>query len=196
MSDDKKKEWQRIKEEAEREIDQQEIEAEENPETEEAASLEHLDYEELEEKLTLAEQKAHENWEQVVSLQAELVNVRRRAERDVENAHRYGVEKLISSLIPVLDSLEQALQLAEKDQNQGMKEGLELTIKLFLDVLEKSEVEQVNPHGATFDPQQHEAMSVVPSADVPANTVLEVFQKGYMLKGRVIRPARVIVSKK
>ncbi len=196
MTDEKKKEWQRIKEEAERELDMDETEAENASESEETASLEHLDYEELEEKLTLSEQKAHEHWEQVVSLQAELMNVRRRADRDVENAHRYGVEKLITSLLPVLDSLEQALQLAEKDGNQGMKEGLELTIKLFLDVLEKSEVEQINPHGQSFDPQHHEAMSAVPSADVPANTVLEVFQKGYKLNERVIRPARVIVSKK
>lgn len=195
MSDENKKDWQKIKDEVEQE-EYLEGQEEDVSEAGKAASLEHLDYEELEEKLTLAEQKAHEHWEQVVSLQAELVNVRRRADRDVENAHRYGVEKLITSLLPVLDSLEQALQLAEKDNNQGMKEGLELTIKLFLDVLEKSEVEQLNPHGETFDPQQHEAMSAVPSAEVPANTVLEVFQKGYRLNDRVIRPARVIVSKK
>ena len=158
-------------------------------------ALDHPSYLALEEKLTLAEQNAHENWEKSVRVMAELDNVRRRAEREVANAHRYGLEKLISSLLPVVDSLEQALQLAEKNADTSMHQGLELTMKLFIDVLEKQGVQQLDPLGENFDPQQHEAMSIQESADAPHNSILVVFQKGYRLSDRVIRPARVIVAK-
>ncbi|QDP73208.1 nucleotide exchange factor GrpE [Legionella israelensis] len=189
-----KKDWEKIKKESETKDAESTSSSKDIHDSEEVkASLEHPDYEALEEQLTLAEQKAHENWEKAVRAQAELDNVRKRAERDIENAHRYGMEKLITSLLPVLDSLEQALQMAEQDTS--MREGLELTMKLFLDVLEKTEVKQLNPEGDVFDPQLHEAMSIQESAEVPANTVLAVFQKGYKLSDRVIRPARVIVSK-
>lgn len=142
------------------------------------------------------EQQAHENWEKAVRAQAELDNVRRRAEREVANAHRYGVEKLITDLLPVIDSLEQALQLVINAQDESMKEGLELTLKLFMDVLKKFDVQQIDPAGAPFDPQVHEAMSMQAAPDAEPNTVLAVFQKGYKLSDRVIRPARVVVSKK
>lgn len=159
-------------------------------------SLDHPSYIELSEKLTLAEQQAHENWEKAVRAQAELDNVRRRAEREVANAHRYGVEKLISDLLPVIDSLEQALQLAVKAEDSSMREGLELTLKLFTDVLKKFEVQQIDPVGMPFDPQLHEAMSMQDAPGAEPNTVLAVFQKGYKLSDRVIRPARVVVAKK
>ncbi|OEH47813.1 Protein GrpE [Legionella parisiensis] len=159
-------------------------------------SLDHPSYVELSEKLTLAEQQAHENWEKAVRAQAELDNVRRRAEREVTNAHRYGVEKLITDLLPVIDSLEQALQLAVKAEDASMHEGLELTLKLFMDVLKKFDVQQIDPTGAPFDPQLHEAMSIQVAPDAEPNTVLTVFQKGYKLSDRVIRPARVVVAKK
>lgn len=158
-------------------------------------ALEHPSYESLEEQLTAAEQKAHENWEKAARAMAELENVRRRAERDVSNAHRYGVEKLLTSFLPVADSIEQALQLSEKEQNSSMHEGLELTMKLFLDVLEKNGVKQLNPLGEPFNPQEHEAMSMQEAEGAAPNTVLAVFQKGYKLHDRVIRPARVVVTK-
>ena len=126
---------------------------------------------------------------------AEVENIRRRAERDVANAHRYSLEKFVNSLLPVSDSLEQAIALAEKQGDMPLHEGLLLTMKLFLEALEKADVKQIDPTGAPFDPQQHEAMSIQPSTDVQPNTVLTVFQKGYLLSDRVIRPARVIVSK-
>lgn len=163
--------------------------------SQDASALDHPSYALLEEKLTIAEQQAHENWEKSVRALAELDNVRRRAERDVTNAHRYGLEKILNSLLPVLDSLEQALQLAVKSGDASMQEGLTLTIKLFVDVLAKYDVKQLDPQGAPFDPQQHEAMSIQPSDDFPPGTILTVFQKGYVLNDRVIRPARVIVSK-
>ena len=126
---------------------------------------------------------------------AELDNVRRRAERDVANSHRYGVEKLITSLIPVMDSLEQALQLADPTTQASMHEGLQLTMKLFLDVLKKNEVTQLDPVGEPFNPAFHEAMSMQEAPGAEPNSVLAVFQKGYQLHDRVIRPARVIVAK-
>ena len=196
MSDKAKKDWKKFKDDMvdengpETETPEVEDEGQESP-----SSLGHPSYPELEEKLTLAEQKAHDNWEKSVRAMAELDNVRRRAERDIASAHRFGLEKLITSLLPVVDSLQQAIQLADKHGDASMHEGLELTMKLFLDVLEKHDVEQLDPHGAPFDPQQHEAMSIQESADVPHNSVLAVFQKGYKLNDRVIRPARVIVAK-
>ncbi len=195
MSEKTHKDWKKFKETHEEQHEQEaEINDNDIDEPEENA-LDHLSYTELEEKLTLAEQQAHDNWEKSVRAMAELENVRRRAEREVGNAHRYGSEKLITSMLPVMDSLEEALRLADKNGDQGMHEGLELTMKLFLDVLEKNDVQQIDPDGAVFNPQEHEAMSMQISDAVPSNTVLVVFQKGYKLNDRIIRPARVIVSK-
>lgn len=198
MSEKIKKDWKKFKDDH---VEQDELQNEvgiaqddEQSDTD-ANSLEHLSYAELEEKLTLAEQQAHENWEKAVRAMAELDNVRRRAERDVANAHRFGLEKFINSLLPIMDSLEEALRLADNKGDKAMHEGLELTMKLFLGVLEKHDVQQLDPQGAVFDPQEHEAMSMQASTDVPTNTVLVVFQKGYKLNDRVIRPARVIVAK-
>ena len=159
-----------------------------------AGALDHPSYLALEEKLTLAEQQVHENWEKSVRALAELDNVRRRAERDVANAHRFSLEKFSEALLPVVDSLEQAIQLAEKEADASMREGLELTMKLFVGVLDKFDVKQLDPLGEVFDPQQHEAMAMQASPDAAPNTILMVFQKGYKLNDRVIRPARVIVA--
>ena len=195
MSDKIDKDWKKFKEEN-IELNEQDADIEEGEAFDiNHNALDHPSYLALEEKLTLAEQQVHENWEKSVRALAELDNVRRRSEREVANAHRYGLEKLISSLLPVVDSLEQALQLADKNADTAMHEGLELTMKLFLDVLEKHEVQQLDPQGEIFDPQQHEAMSIQESADAVPNSVLLVFQKGYKLNDRVIRPARVIVAK-
>ncbi|KTC83618.1 nucleotide exchange factor GrpE [Legionella cincinnatiensis] len=202
MSKKEKKDWHKFKEthlnEAQHSQDSEEESLEVTLDSLEPqeASLEHPNYAELSEKLTLTEQQAHENWEKAVRAQAELDNFRRRAEREIANAHRYGVEKLISSLLPVIDSLEQALQLAIKAEDTSMREGLELTLKLFVDALQKFEVQQIDPIGTPFDPQLHEAMSMQSAPDAEPNTVLAVFQKGYKLSDRVIRPARVVVSKK
>lgn len=191
----KSKDWHKFKEETEAQEMQDMEEVKEEDEAGGEPALEHPSYAGLEEKLTLAEQKSHENWEKAVRAMAELDNVRRRAERDVASAHRFGQEKLISSLLPVIDSLEQAIQLSEEKAEDSMHEGLLLTLKLFLDALSKAEVEVINPEGANFDPQEHEAMSMQEASGVQPHTVLTVFQKGYKLNDRVIRPARVIVAK-
>ncbi|MGQ3892241.1 nucleotide exchange factor GrpE [Legionella sp. CNM-4043-24] len=192
MSKESKKDWKQFKESNDHDTEFDGGEAEEHAAS---GALSHPAYAELEEKLTLAEQKAHENWEKSVRAVAELDNVRRRTERDIANAHRYGLEKIVSSLIPVADSLEQALQLAKNEDDSAMAEGLQLTFQLFLDALQKHGVTRIDPQGEAFNPQEHEAMSTQEVADVAPNTVVVVFQKGYKLSDRVVRPARVIVSK-
>lgn len=197
MSENKTKNWQKIKDDYDAIDHEDELfqDDEDDGEGDHAEALEQPSIGGLEEKLLLTEKQAHENWEKSVRALAELDNVRRRAERDVANAHRYGQEKLISSLLPVVDSFEQAVQMADKDANPAMYEGLQLTMKLFLDALEKQDVKQLDPLGEPFNPQEHEAMSM---QDVPGsapNSIIAVFQKGYKLNDRIIRPARVIIAK-
>lgn len=198
MSKENKKNWDKFKEENDIQNEEMDMGEEllEEAMPHKDAALDHPSYVALEEQLTLAEQKAHENWEKSVRAMAELDNVRRRMEREVANAHKYGMEKLVSALLPVVDSLEQAIQLAGKNADAAMHEGLELTMKLFVDVLQKFDVAQIDPMGESFDPQQHEAMSIQDAPGAAPNSVIAVFQKGYKLNDRVIRPARVIVSKR
>ncbi len=197
MSDKIKKDWKKFKDESTTELnhDMDELMDEAHVFDPDQGALSHPSYPDLEEKLTVAEKLAHENWEKSVRAMAELDNVRRRAERDVANAHRYSLEKFSVALLPIVDSLEHALQLANKEADVSMREGLELTMKLSLDVLKKFDIHQFDPTGDVFDPQQHEAMSMQESADAAPNTILMVFQKGYKLNDRVIRPARVVVAK-
>ncbi len=131
---------------------------------------------------------------------AEAENVRRRAERDVENAHKYALEKFASQLLPVADSLDKSAQAAaelgdEAPGAQALREGVELSLRLFLDTLERAGIEQVDPAGQTFDPTYHEAMSMVDAPDAAPNTVVHVLQKGYTLNGRLLRAAMVTVAK-
>lgn len=195
MSKHTKKNWHKIKEDSEREENTEhgftKDELDEEVALKEEVALDHLSHAALEEQLTLAEQKAHENWEKATYAIAELENVRKRADKMVADAHRYGLAKIITDLLPVVDSLEQALKLTDKEH----QEGLTLTMDLFLKVLQKYGVEQLDPQGLAFNPQEHEAMSLVVTASEAPNTVLEVFQKGYKLNERLIRPARVIVAK-
>jgi len=195
MTDKHHKNWKKIKESADVDYDEDLDEVKDTDSDSEQAALAHPSYPELEEKLTLAEQKAHESWEKSMRAMAELDNVRRRAERDVEQAHRYGQGKLVAALIPVLDSLDQAIGLSGEHKDKAMTEGLELTRKLFIDALHQHQVEAIDPMGLAFNPQEHEAMSIQETNEVAPNTVVAVFQKGYKLSDRVIRPARVIVSK-
>ncbi|MDF1827747.1 MAG: nucleotide exchange factor GrpE [Legionellaceae bacterium] len=191
------KDWGKFKEELESaDMSVEEIMEDKVVEGEQHAdALEHPSYEVLEQKLTDAEKQAHENWEKVVRVTAEMDNLRRRSERDVTNAHRYGLEKFIKTLLPVVDSLEQAELLAEKHGDVAMHEGIQLTMKLLLDMLAKADVEQINPMGEVFNPELHEAMTMQESPDAASNTVITVFQKGYKLNDRVIRAARVVVAK-
>ena len=188
----KEKDWQKIKDEIA--VDT-ESDASGDEGGEKVNGLDHPSYEDLEEKLTVAEQKAHDNWEKLVRSMAEVDNIRRRAERDIANAHRYALDKFVNTLLPVADSLEHAIALTLKQQDNAMHEGLDITMKLLLGALEKAEVKPIDPLGQVFDPQLHEAMSIQENNEVAPNTVLVVFQKGYLLNDRMIRPARVVVSK-
>lgn len=134
----------------------------------------------------------------VVRAQAEVQNMRRRCEQDVEKAHKFALEKFAMELLGVADNLERALQAASEREDErvgGLVEGVELTLKGLLEVFARFNISKVDPQGEPFDPQLHEAMSTQPSAEVEPNTVLAVVQKGYTLNGRVLRPAMVMVSK-
>jgi len=129
--------------------------------------------------------------------QADAQNVTRRAEQDVEKARKYALERFCSELLPVVDNLERALEATVGDDAivKPIAEGVELTLKSFQDALKKFNIEAVDPHGEPFDPQLHQAMSMVENGEVEPNTVIAVMQKGYTLNGRLVRPAMVMVSK-
>jgi molecular chaperone GrpE len=139
------------------------------------------------------QQELNDTKDHMLRAAAEAQNVRRRAEADVEKAHKFALEKFARELLPVADSLEKATEaLGEVEESQ--KEGVEMTLKLFQDVLGKFNIDQLDPMGKTFDPQYHEAMSMVPNPELPANSVMDVLQKGYTLNGRLLRPAMVVVT--
>ena len=144
----------------------------------------------LEEQLAAAQ-------DQSLRVAADLQNVRRRAEQDVEKAHKFALEKFAGDLLPIIDSLERGLDLSSPDDQsiRPMREGIELTLKMFQDTLKRYQMEAVDPHGQPFNADQHQAMAMEESANVEPNTVLKVFQKGYQLNGRLLRPAMVVVSK-
>ncbi|MEM0550101.1 MULTISPECIES: nucleotide exchange factor GrpE [Aeromonas] len=152
---------------------------------------------ELEEQLETAIQKAAEERERALRTAAEMENLRRRTELDVEKAHKFALEKFAAELLPVLDNLERAIELADKENDalKPMVEGVELTLKSMQSGVAKFGLVALDPTNQLFDPNAHQAMSMVPSADVAPNTVIAVMQKGYELNGRVIRPAMVMVSK-
>lgn len=151
----------------------------------------------VEDQLAAAEAKAQENWEKAVRAQAELENVRRRAERDLENAHKYALEKFFLELLPVKDSLEMGLDAArdEKADLAKLIEGTELTHKMLETLMIKFGICDIHPLDEPFNPELHQAMSLLESPDKEPNTVVAVMQKGYTLNDRLIRPAMVVVSK-
>ncbi|ATB64859.1 nucleotide exchange factor GrpE [Pseudomonas mosselii] len=145
---------------------------------------------ELEEQLAAAK-------DQSLRAAADLQNIRRRAEQDVEKAHKFALEKFAGDLLPIIDSLERGLELSNADDEtiKPMREGIELTLKMFQDTLKRYNLEAIDPHGQPFNAEHHQAMAMQESADVEPNSVLNVFQKGYLLNGRLLRPAMVVVSK-
>ena len=135
------------------------------------------------------------NHERYLRAVAELDNVRKRAARDVANARRYGLDRLAQALLPVLDSLEAGLASGEQASAESLLDGKRATMRLLNAALEQVGIKELDPHGEPFDPAMHEAMAVAPSDDAEPGTVLEVFQKGYSIHDRLLRPARVIVAK-
>jgi molecular chaperone GrpE len=155
------------------------------------------DNESLEEQLQQAQATIKDYWDQVVRMRAEVENNRKRAERDVENAHKYALKNFVDSLLPVIDSMEMGHTAANAENAtlESIREGSELTMTMFVQVLERSGLQQINPLGEKFDPDKHQAISMVEVPDAKPNSVIEVMQKGFSLNDRLIRPAMVVVSK-
>lgn len=150
--------------------------------------------EQLRAALAAAEAKANEGRDQALRAMAELENVRRRAARDIEQAHRYALEKFANELVGVKDSLEMGLAVQNATADD-LRAGSDATLKLLAKAFERAGVIELVPEGQPFNPEFHEAMAMAPSAEQPPNTVLTVVQKGYQLNGRLLRPARVLVSR-
>jgi len=152
-----------------------------------------VEMERLQQALAASEERAKNHWEQYLRALADVENVRKRAAKDLESTRQYAVEKFAQDLIAVKDSLELGIANATKSDGAGLIEGQNATLRLLAKAFEKAQIEEVNPEGATFNPELHEAMMAQPS-DAPPNTVLSVVQRGYQLNGRLLRPARVVVS--
>jgi len=149
------------------------------------------------EKLAQAEAAAQEEKDRALRIAAEMENLRRRSALDVEKAHKFALEKFSGELLPVIDSLERALELSDRE-NEALKptlEGVDLTLRSMLSTVAKFGVEAINPLGEPFDPNRHQAISMVENAQVAPNSVIAVMQKGYELNGRIIRPAMVMVAR-
>ena len=145
--------------------------------------------------LAAAEAKATENWNSYLRAVAELENFRKRTERELDNARKYAIERFAQELVTVGDSLEAGIAASASNPGPALLEGAEATLKQLHRAFDKAGIKIIDPAGQPFDPEWHEAMVAQESADRPANTVLAVIQKGYSLNGRLLRPARVIVSK-
>ena len=140
--------------------------------------------------------QAQESLDKALRAQAELDNVRKRSLRDVENAHKYALDKFANGLLPVIDSLELGIDAADSEEEQNtLKEGMNLTLKMFRDVMEKHGVKEIESEGEKFDPEKHEAVSMQEIEGSESGAVIAVLQKGYALNGRLIRPAMVVVAK-
>lgn len=179
------------------EADAAEIEPAGQNEVADEADSSQEDQQELTKLLEDARAKADDHWDQLMRTRAELENLRKRNQRDLENAHKFALEKFSMDLLQVWDSLELGHQAALDEQVDvdRLREGTELTLKLLVDVMNKHGVDQVDPDGEPFNPEFHQAMSMQERDDVAPNTVVAVMQKGYQLNSRLLRPAMVMVSK-
>lgn len=166
---------------------------EQPPNEAQQAPAQDLDLEQLQAALAAAEAQSVEHKDLYLRALAEVDNVRKRAARDVEQAHKFAVERFAQELLAVKDSLE--LGLASEATAEVLREGSEATLKLLARAFEKSGLVELDPLGQPFDPNLHEAMVAQPSAEAEPDSVLQVIQKGYQLNGRVLRPARVIVAR-
>ncbi len=153
-----------------------------------------VEMERLQQELQASEERAKNHWEQYLRALADVDNVRKRAAKDLENTRQFAVEKFAQDLVAVKDSLELGTASAGKSDAASLVEGQNATLRLLAKAFEKAQIEEINPEeGALFNPELHEAMMTQPS-DAPPNTVLAVIQRGYQLNGRLLRPARVVVS--
>ena len=153
--------------------------------------------ESIEQQLERTQETVKDYWDQIMRLKAEMENNRKRAARDVENAHKFALKNFTEALLPVLDSMEMGQQAAEAENAslESIVEGTKLTATMFIQVLEKYGLKQLNPVGEKFDPEQHQAISMIEDESVESNHIISVMQKGYSLNERLVRPAMVIVAK-
>ncbi len=164
------------------------------PESAENGGFDEL--ETLRSELDKEREQSQANLDRALRAQAEMENLRKRTTRDVENAHKYALDKFVNELLPIIDSLELGMAAAEGiDGNKELLEGMQLTLKMFLTALEKFGVNQLSPEGEKFNPEQHEAVSMQEVEGKDTGTVVTVMQKGYELNGRLVRPAMVMVAK-
>ncbi|EPS2706179.1 nucleotide exchange factor GrpE [Cronobacter turicensis] len=172
----------------------EEVEAVESTESAEQVDPRDEEIARLQSELTQSQTRERDN---VLRMKAEMENLRRRTEQDIEKAHKFALEKFINELLPVIDSLDRALEVANKENQDmaAMVEGIELTLKSMLDVVRKFGVEVIADTNVPLDPNVHQAIAMVESEDVAPNHVLAVMQKGYTLNGRTIRAAMVTVAK-
>jgi molecular chaperone GrpE len=163
---------------------------------EEEISASEGDADAMSSELAALQKKADEHYDQLVRAHAEIENLKRRHTQELEKAHKYALDKFVGELLTIWDSLELGIQAAQNDEADvaSLREGTELTVKMFGDVMERFNVERINPEGEAFNPEFHQAMSMVPNAEMAPNTVMAVMQKGVSLNGRLIRPAMVVVS--
>lgn len=178
-------------------IESERADAREAAEREAAEELAGLSLEEALDRLAAAEEECRRSEDKLLRIQAEMQNLRRRAEQDIERAHKFGQERFAGELLVVMDNLERALNAASEHDDEVVKaihEGVNLTLKSFADCFAKFNIEAVDPMGEPFDPAVHQAMSMRENGEVEPNTVIAVMQKGYTLHGRVLRPAMVVVS--
>lgn len=151
----------------------------------------------LEEALSAAEQELARHRDAMLRMQAEMENLRKRLLRDVERSRKFALEQIMKDLLEVRDSMERGLEVADESATvESLREGQQLTLRMLAKVMEDNDLEVIDPKGQRFDPELHEAMTVMPAGDVDENTVIEVLQKGFRLHDRLIRPARVVVSRK
>ena len=155
-----------------------------------------VDVEFLQGQLEKLQEQSKVSLDKVVRAQAEMENLRKRAARDVENAHKYALEKFTNELLPIMDSLELGLSASVKAKNlDDLRKGMELTLEMFNTVMEKFGITMIEPKGEKFNPELHDAVSVQETDDSNSGIIIEVMQKGYTLNGRLIRPAMVVVAK-
>ena len=154
------------------------------------------DIESLKSQLEKEKEQAQLHLDKALRAQAEMENLRKRTTRDIENAHKYALDKFVNELLPIIDSMELGLTAAEKSDNvDELLEGMNLTLKMFTSALEKFGVKTLDPQGEKFNPEQHEAVSMQEIEGTESGTVVTVMQKGYELNGRLVRPAMVMVAK-
>ena len=153
--------------------------------------------EDIEQQLLDAQATIKDYWDQIMRLKAEIENNIKRASRDIENAHKFALRNFAESLLPILDSMEMGQQAAEGDKANlsSIIEGSQLTVTMFVQALEKHGLKQIDPVGESFDPDLHQAISIVEDENAESNTVISVMQKGFLLNDRLIRPAMVVVAK-